>query len=438
MAAMFPSASITGAPKARTMEIIAALEDRPRGIYTGTIGYVAPNGDATFNVAIRTALVDTARESLTFGVGSGVVWDSKGEAEYDECLLKGGVLTAAPPDFELLETLAWAPDGGYARLDRHSETPRAVRQLLRHRVSRQPPRTRRSIARSRARRHLSACGCSSRRAAPPGPRAHRLCPPLSPARVRLAQTPIDSADRFLFHKTTRRAVYDSRLEPDVDDVLLWNERGELTESTIANIVVELDGALVTPPVEAGLLAGIVPRRAPGRRPRRRAHGVGGRPRARDWPVAGQLGARAGAARWSSSARLDRPDRPDERRGNDGIASRVRMDVRSSRRRRANPGPGQFEEGVQRNVESRHVREVGDLVRPCHVGHPIARVAAQVLDEGVQRDRIGQRELGERLTLGCPAAGQRPRGRGRSSSSRRSARADPRPRAAPTECKADCG
>jgi para-aminobenzoate synthetase/4-amino-4-deoxychorismate lyase len=82
-----------------------------------------------------------------------------------------------------------------------------------------------------------------------------LVPAVEPARVRLAQTPIDSADRFLFHKTTRRAVYDSRLEPDVDDVLLWNERGELTESTIANIVVELDGALVTPPIEAGLLAG---------------------------------------------------------------------------------------------------------------------------------------------------------------------------------------
>ena len=88
------------------------------------------------------------------------------------------------------------------------------------------------------------------------PSSTALVPAVEPARVRLAQTPIDSSDRFLFHKTTRRAVYESRQESDVDDVLLWNERGELTESTIANIVVELDGVLVTPPVEAGLLAGV--------------------------------------------------------------------------------------------------------------------------------------------------------------------------------------
>src|SRR5262249_23587259 len=88
MAAMFPSASITGAPKARTMEIISELEDRPRGVYTGTVGHVAPGGDAQFNVAIRTAVVDVGHGQVSFGVGSGVVWDSAGDAEYDECLLK--------------------------------------------------------------------------------------------------------------------------------------------------------------------------------------------------------------------------------------------------------------------------------------------------------------------------------------------------------------
>jgi len=255
MAAMFPSASITGAPKARTMEIIAALEDRPRGIYTGTIGYVAPNGDATFNVAIRTALVDTARESLTFGVGSGVVWDSNGEAEYDECLLKGGVLTAMAPDFELLETLAWAPEGGYARLDRHLQ--RLAQSATYFDIGHQAAAARTALDRAvagatapqRVRLLVSEGGATRVESTP-------LAPAVEPARVRLAQTPIDSTDRFLFHKTTRRAVYESRLESDVDDVLLWNERGELTESTIANIVVELDGVLVTPPVEAGLLAGV--------------------------------------------------------------------------------------------------------------------------------------------------------------------------------------
>ena len=254
MAAMFPSASITGAPKARTMEIIAALEDRPRGVYTGTIGHVGPTGDATFNVAIRTAVIDAARESLTFGVGSGVVWDSAGEAEYDECLLKGAVLTAAAPEFELLETLGWAPDRGYTVLDRHVQRleqsaayfdighhPASLRAALDRAVAgaTEPQRVRVLVAENGAVRSESV----------------PLAPSVEPARVRLAQTPIDSTDRFLFHKTTRRAAYESRLEPDVDDVLLWNERGELTESTIANVVVELDGVLVTPPVASGLLAG---------------------------------------------------------------------------------------------------------------------------------------------------------------------------------------
>jgi para-aminobenzoate synthetase/4-amino-4-deoxychorismate lyase len=254
MAAMFPSASITGAPKARTMEIIAELEDRPRGIYTGTVGYVAPNGDATFNVAIRTALVDTARESLTFGVGSGVVWDSDAAAEYAECLLKGGVLTATAPECELLETLAWAPDGGYAVLDGHLK--RLAQSARYFDIAYQETAVRAALDRAvagasspqRVRLLVSENGAARTESAP-------LVPTVDPVRVRLAQTPVDSADRFLFHKTTRRAVYESRLEADVDDVLLWNERGELTESTIANIVVELDGALVTPPVEAGLLAG---------------------------------------------------------------------------------------------------------------------------------------------------------------------------------------
>jgi len=253
MAAMFPSASITGAPKPRTMEIIAELEDRPRGIYTGTIGYVAPNGDATFNVAIRTALVDTARGSLAFGVGSGVVWDSGGAAEYEECLLKGGVLMAAP-DFELLETLAWAPDDGYALLDVHL---RRLAQSARYfDVAYQEAAVRAALDRAvagatsaqRVRLLVSEAGGARADSTP-------LVPGVEPVRVRLARTPIDSADRFLFHKTTRRDSYDSRVEPDVDDVLLWNERRELTESTIANIVLELDGVLVTPPVDAGLLAG---------------------------------------------------------------------------------------------------------------------------------------------------------------------------------------
>jgi para-aminobenzoate synthetase / 4-amino-4-deoxychorismate lyase len=76
-------------------------------------------------------------------------------------------------------------------------------------------------------------------------------------RVAFARAPVDERDPFLFNKTTRREMYDNarRAEPDVDDVILWNRRGEVTESTIANVVVEIDGVRYTPPVACGLLGG---------------------------------------------------------------------------------------------------------------------------------------------------------------------------------------
>jgi para-aminobenzoate synthetase/4-amino-4-deoxychorismate lyase len=90
--AMYPCASITGAPKVRTMEIIRELEPEPRGVYTGAIGFIAPDGVAQFNVAIRTVTVDRERETAVYNIGSGVVWDSDAQEEYEECLLKAKVL----------------------------------------------------------------------------------------------------------------------------------------------------------------------------------------------------------------------------------------------------------------------------------------------------------------------------------------------------------
>ena len=110
--ALFPCASITGAPKVSAMGIIADLEPAGRGVYTGAIGYLAPGGRAQFNVAIRTVVVDRQTGRATYGVGSGVVWDSDADEEYDECLLKARVLAAKRPDFELLETMLWLPDDG--------------------------------------------------------------------------------------------------------------------------------------------------------------------------------------------------------------------------------------------------------------------------------------------------------------------------------------
>ena len=260
VAAMHPSASVTGAPKVRTMELLNGLEPEPRGVYTGAIGHVFPDGNARFNVAIRTAVVNRELGRVDFGVGSGIVWDSDPAAEYDECLLKGSVLGQRPTAFELLETTLWTPDGGFLLLERHLERLRAsaeyfgfaysldaVRAALDHAVAgpAAPQRVRVLLARDGAVR-------VERQALSPAPSASSP----APLRVGLAASPIDPDDPFVFHKTTNRAHYDRARIAGLDDVILWNPMGEITEATTANVVVELTpGDRVTPPIACGLLAG---------------------------------------------------------------------------------------------------------------------------------------------------------------------------------------
>ncbi|HEY0038109.1 MAG TPA: aminodeoxychorismate synthase component I, partial [Longimicrobium sp.] len=116
--ALFPCGSVTGAPKVRTMEIIADLEDAPRGVYCGAIGFASP-GESAFSVAIRTLVLDHATGQVELGVGSGVTFDSDASAEYRECLAKAAFARRAPAGFHLLETLLWEPDGGWYLLDGH-------------------------------------------------------------------------------------------------------------------------------------------------------------------------------------------------------------------------------------------------------------------------------------------------------------------------------
>jgi para-aminobenzoate synthetase/4-amino-4-deoxychorismate lyase len=256
--AMFPPASITGAPKARAMSIITEVEDTPRRVYTGSIGFVAPGRRAQFNVAIRTVLVDRRERLAEYGTGGGIVWDSEGQAEYDECLTKARILTEPMPDCALLETLAWTPEEGYFLLAEHLErlgesaryfgwslAPDAVRQTLLAYADTLPaaPQRVRLVVPSTGQPHLSA---------------QPLAPLPTPYRLGLARAPIRADNRYLYHKTTCRQPYEAALADrgDCDDVLLWNESGEITESCIANVIVALDGRLLTPPVSCGLLPGI--------------------------------------------------------------------------------------------------------------------------------------------------------------------------------------
>ncbi|MBP6016180.1 MAG: aminodeoxychorismate synthase component I [Candidatus Promineofilum sp.] len=260
LAATFPCASITGAPKVRTMQIINDLEPQPRGVYTGAIGFIAPQRSAQFNVAIRTVVVDRQRGQAVYGVGSGVVWDSDAAAEYDECLLKARVLDGRREtvDFRLLESLRWTPEEGYFLLARHLQ--RLTDSAEYFNIPLEPPRIERLLVDfvrgmtepAKVRLLLDRAGRVEINSRPllEGARSE-------PIRVGLARMPVSSADVRLYHKTTRRAPYDAARtsRPDCDDVILWNERGELTESSAANLVLEIGGQLYTPPVTAGLLAG---------------------------------------------------------------------------------------------------------------------------------------------------------------------------------------
>jgi para-aminobenzoate synthetase/4-amino-4-deoxychorismate lyase len=256
--ALFPCGSVTGAPKVRTMQIIRDLETGPRGVYCGAIGFASP-GEAVFSVGIRTLLLDAAAGTAELGVGSGVTWDSDAAAEWRETWSKAAFARRAPAGFRLLETMLWEPGGGWYLLDGHLARLAASADyfgyrfdegLIRNRLSRLQ-----EIPADAPRRIRLLLDREGEAEIQPSP--HVSSP--EPARVAIAAEPVDSRDPMFYHKTTRRAEYERRAaaRPDRDDVLLVNERGELTESTIANLVVRMDGALWTPPLDAGLLPGVL-------------------------------------------------------------------------------------------------------------------------------------------------------------------------------------
>ncbi len=258
--ALFPCASITGAPKVRTMEIIRELEPEPRGIYTGAIGCLAPGRRADFNVAIRTVVVDKRTGAAEYGVGGGVIWDSVGALEYEECLTKAMVLTTRDPEFDLLETMLWTSEEGYFLRDKHLARIQRSAEYFGFRLSVAEMENRLTAlvatfgaTDQRIRLLLANSGAIRLEAKPLVKTTDQ-----APFRVALARQAVDTKDRFLYHKTTNRRVYEGAraTRPECDDVILFNEYGEVTESTIANLVVEIAGKRLTPPVKCGLLAGV--------------------------------------------------------------------------------------------------------------------------------------------------------------------------------------
>ena len=252
-AATFPCGSVTGAPKVAAMRLAADLERSPRGPYCGAVGAIAPGGDACFNVAIRTAEVDLATGVATYGTGGGITWDSDPSAEWDEALAKTRVLDLAPGAPTLLETMRLEEgrvallQGHLARLDgsaRYHAIPVDL-AAVRERIAAEQ-------GDARLRLLLDPAGEVVLERTPlPGPVE-------GPVPVALSGDPVDRSDASLFHKTTRREPYDRRraTRPHAFDVLLVNREGEVTEGTFTNVVVDLDGERVTPPLDAGLLPGV--------------------------------------------------------------------------------------------------------------------------------------------------------------------------------------
>ena len=263
LAATFPCGSVTGAPKIRAMEIIAEVEPDPRGPYTGAVGTIAPSGDAAFNVAIRTLVIDAAAAArgeghATLGLGSAIVADSTAGAEWRECLAKGAFVTEGARRFDLIETMRFDPMEGVLELERHLARMKASAATLGF-----------AFDRHGARNELQAATFHLRQPArlrlllsPGGAVAiemRRL--PLeetAPVGVAIVPLPVAPHDFRLRHKTSDRAFYDrARHAAGTFEVLFADPAGFLTEGSFTSLFVENGGILDTPPLARGLLPGVL-------------------------------------------------------------------------------------------------------------------------------------------------------------------------------------
>lgn len=261
---LFPSGSVTGAPKIRTMQIIQELEREPRGVYTGAIGFFSPRRNAVFNVAIRTVVLDKETQTGEYGIGSGVTHDSETADEYEECLLKARFLTEPVEEFQLIETMQWDGDSGWFLLSLHlkrlqhsakyfsfaydrmkvlTELQNLGARLKYQKRTEGPYLVRLTLERG-GQINLDARPLDDMKAAP---------------QIEISAHRTNSSDRFLYHKTSHRRLYDSELErtkaTGAFDVLFLNERDEVTEGARSNILVRMENTSFTPPITCGVLPG---------------------------------------------------------------------------------------------------------------------------------------------------------------------------------------
>ena len=254
--AIYPCGSITGAPKIRAMEIIDGLEPEPRGVYCGAIGRLAPDGQAAFNVAIRTLTLKAGETVARLGLGSGIVADSRAGDEWAECLAKGAFVESQQR-FDLIETMAFDPNEGIAELDRHLNRMKRSADALDFAFDRHLARNDLQAATFRAgpsliRLRLSRSGALAieLRDLPE--------PALEPVEVAIGPLPVASDDFRLAHKTSDRAFYDAaRAESGAFEIVFRDESGFLTEGSFTSLFVRRGRKLLTPPLARGLLPGVL-------------------------------------------------------------------------------------------------------------------------------------------------------------------------------------
>lgn len=254
---IFPSGSVTGAPKINTMRIIDKLEKEPRGVYTGSIGYIAPYNCGVFNVAIRTVVINKDKKCGEMGVGSGIVYDSDAETEFEECLLKANFLTSKHIDFQLIETIL-LQDGKYYLLDLHLKRLKESSEYFGFRYDEE------EIIKALG----NNCSKEKYRVRLLLDRNGKITITKSklddissePKNVTFSDIRIDPNNIFFYHKTTNRTIYDQELrkarEKGYFDILFINNRDEVTEGAISNVVIKDKDVYYTPPIESGLLNGV--------------------------------------------------------------------------------------------------------------------------------------------------------------------------------------
>lgn len=249
--ALFPCGSITGAPKISTMEIIQKTEIAPRGVYCGTIGILLPRGKRIFNVAIRTLQMQGTK--AIYGVGGGITWDSKWEGEYQETKQKSAVLYRQEPRFELLTT-GLIHQGELTFLEQHLTRLREASRYFAYPYN--EPKLLNDLQEQLA--HVDPSLDYRCRIALQKNGSFQLTIteltdlPASYLQAQLTEQKLDLATPFTYFKTSQR----NHLAANHHEQIFYLPDGSLLETTIGNLVLEIEGQLYTPPAHLPLLDGI--------------------------------------------------------------------------------------------------------------------------------------------------------------------------------------